>query len=1233
MRMFKIYDIRDKAEQVIPAPGNTANLFDGNNPNQYVYFELDNPMSINAPIKVLQEYLGDLILTREPLYYKCLVNIAKPGVPQRWEYVPGYAKISTADYGLSRKSGSANYDLAYFKLEAVGVGDREKGKEANPIAKAAWQFARLNLPETVYGTPTIDQGDAEQILKAIWSLEEQFKQFLKGFNNVMRNESFGRRIYLPKSWIRLNDPSYKKIGGGSRVKRIEIDDAWQEMAGTPHETQNYGQEYFYTTVENGDTISSGVAAYEPIIGGDENPWRQPIFSDETVLCAPDNEHYSEEPLGEMFFPAPTIIYSKVTVRNLPKPNVSRNATGWTVHEFYTARDFPVLTRNTFLAKKPKKSTPLLGLLKIKSIDYMTAAEGFVVELNDMHGKPKATWVYDEFGTRLSGMEYRYKQQPNRQLDNRCTVIYPDGTVGGNVQIGVDISVTADVRESGSITQSGGLNLNIDNFMVPPLIPIIAPTPYPSNQYEETRFRSFTLTKVVTRYGLLDETIAYDLGARVSTKNVAYDAETGNVLLTQTTNSFSDPIYQFTYPAHWAYPGMAGAYRNIGATFSGLSCNNGNCNISSIGERLFYPGDELSVLLNGSFQDRLWVKAVSANTIYLINAAGNPANFSNANLKIIRSGHRNQASTSVGSLTSLRNPIKDGILQFNDLQVLDASAQEMSDRWQTFCKESCFCINRQQEIDCFLALINAISADGLLFSPASNPVSLIPYYSQTACQPFRIDGNNLVDNPCPLTATKYWAEYKSNINALDMYWGPSPNCPFCFVRIYLPQGWSPETFQKIEFSQINPMVLRCVYLGEFELTITAQPIVPKGAGMLTEVTHGQSECLKFAECINYDPNLKFCGKVVGEQVNPYFEGIQGNWRPKRVHVYLSDRVQQDALVPAIPPYHTRVQLRFDGWYKEFTSFWTKPTGAAMQWGINPKGWTWAQETTRINPLGNAIEARDALNRYSAETLGYWNSFVQASAGNASYEEIMYEGFEDANYGGPFFTHLFQNSCAGTNGVEDVCRPELHFWLNYEVSSPVAHTGKSSLPLNPGGKPLSKHIRLKSCQLNKQEAFAPYFLQDCDCVGNFAPTPGKKYVFSAWVREDRPPTTLAFADPKVIIWIGGKSFTFQASGEIIEGWQRIYGEFDIPPDVDGLALNLYPGTALTFYDDLRIHPFDASFKAYVYDPQTLRFTYELDDNNYFTKYEYESRSGRLERVKKETERGVMTIQETRFSNAKE
>jgi hypothetical protein len=56
-----------------------------------------------------------------------------------------------------------------------------------------------------------------------------------------------------------------------------------------------------------------------------------------------------------------------------------------------------------------------------------------------------------------------------------------------------------------------------------------------------------------------------------------------------------------------------------------------------------------------------------------------------------------------------------------------------------------------------------------------------------------------------------------------------------------------------------------------------------------------------------------------------------------------------------------------------------------------------------------------------------------------------------------------------------------------------------------------------------------------------------------------------------------------------------------------------------------------KGFVYDPDDLKLMSELDENNYASFYEYDQEGG-LVRVKKETEKGVFTIQETRSSTTK-
>jgi len=56
-----------------------------------------------------------------------------------------------------------------------------------------------------------------------------------------------------------------------------------------------------------------------------------------------------------------------------------------------------------------------------------------------------------------------------------------------------------------------------------------------------------------------------------------------------------------------------------------------------------------------------------------------------------------------------------------------------------------------------------------------------------------------------------------------------------------------------------------------------------------------------------------------------------------------------------------------------------------------------------------------------------------------------------------------------------------------------------------------------------------------------------------------------------------------------------------------------------------------KSFVYNPSTQKLVAELDENNFATLYEYDD-EGILIRVKKETERGVMTIKETRSNQSK-
>lgn len=160
--------------------------------------------------------------------------------------------------------------------------------------------------------------------------------------------------------------------------------------------------------------------------------------------------------------------------------------------------------------------------------------------------------------------------------------------------------------------------------------------------------------------------------------------------------------------------------------------------------------------------------------------------------------------------------------------------------------------------------------------------------------------------------------------------------------------------------------------------------------------------------------------------------------------------------------------------------------------------------------------------------------------------------------------------------------------------------------------------------------------CESCNTFRPQPGERYWVSAWVKENQSSQVKTYTNPRLEFGFTGSGVAaapFYPSGDIVEGWQRIVGSFTIPANTTALNIKLVNGhpSMEVYFDDIRIHPYNANMKSYVYDPATYLLSAELDDNNYATFYEYD-KEGLLIRIKKETARGIMTIQESRSSNPK-
>ena len=114
---------------------------------------------------------------------------------------------------------------------------------------------------------------------------------------------------------------------------------------------------------------------------------------------------------------------------------------------------------------------------------------------------------------------------------------------------------------------------------------------------------------------------------------------------------------------------------------------------------------------------------------------------------------------------------------------------------------------------------------------------------------------------------------------------------------------------------------------------------------------------------------------------------------------------------------------------------------------------------------------------------------------------------------------------------------------------------------------------------------------DCIGSFAPLQGKKYVLSAWVREDQPNIINTTVPQQVETYLGPEielNFNtassglvaysgYKAKGNIIDGWQKVEEFFIIPSDAYDIKIKLKStGDSAVYFDDIRIHPFNSSMK---------------------------------------------------------
>ena len=657
--------------------------------NNYVFINI--PESCATKEEVYQRYLKGL----EQLCFSVAVYM-----PNGLERIKAYAFLD--DYGIY---GSNSIWIKFKSVDGI-----------SPVSLTAVEFLREQLPGQAYpaydisGDPPLKQA-GDMLLGMLDGIRSMFSNPLEH----LRMQGKARKVELSQSFVRLNDADGIKYGGGIRVKQVRLKDNWQPM--TQQYTSVYGQQYEYTTNENfmGTTrkISSGVASYEPSIGGEENPFQNIIQFANKLPMGPTSYGSLENPILDAFFPYPLVGYSKVTVRSLKQTNDttkrSRSGIGRQVTEFYTAKDYPLKWAYTNRTSESDRINHKGASWFFYSYNYDNRAisQGFFVETNDMHGKLKSQTSYAENDESLvvNYTENFYRNTGSTNNDKFKFVYAKQGGIIKDGNMGIDIELMTDTREFVSKGKNFELQAQTDMFI--PFIPIWLPFPWPTFGNNESVYKAVTTTKLVNYHAILDSVVVIDKGSAVSTKNLIYDAETGGVIVKRTNNEFEKPVYSTSYPAYWAYSGMGLAYENIDVVYGNIDFSDGKITTPGFDMSIFESGDELYIFNKGfepdSYCDRkmqslsdtiIWAydttkdaSSINSNPYFLfMNAKGKLFTKKGVGVRIIRSGKRNLLAANLQDVVSMSTPIVSSngnqkLLFTADSKVINASAAEFSEKWQ------------------------------------------------------------------------------------------------------------------------------------------------------------------------------------------------------------------------------------------------------------------------------------------------------------------------------------------------------------------------------------------------------------------------------------------------------------------------------------------------------------------------------------------------------------------------
>jgi len=256
------------------------------------------------------------------------------------------------------------------------------------------------------------------------------------------------------------------------------------------------------------------------------------------------------------------------------------------------------------------------------------------------------------------------------------------------------------------------------------------------------------------------------------------------------------------------------------------------------------------------------------------------------------------------------------------------------------------------------------------------------------------------------------------------------------------------------------------------------------------------------------------------------------------------------------------------------------------------WQYVVEPRRFDHYGMPLETYDVMSATVASSkMGYSDRMKIASASNASYLEIAFSGAEDLQSDKPFF--------GGEVGL-----------------------GSGSVLYKSKGQATETHTGDAVVSLTSGYSFV---YKSSGIISN------KKYRACTWTNS---------TNGRIYYKLNGGSEVLSAAPDPLKkvgNWYLI--DIDIPagPTTTSIEVGVTSASGQVLFDDFRFQPKDAVMVCYVYNPldfihtvianvPTLEYSYVLNNDNLFTKYEHTER-GLLKRTSQESFKyGVKLVSET-------